>query len=442
MSKYVILDTFIFDPDLSTVSTMDGVKRNVRLSRMEVKVLEMLCDKSGKTVTRGYLFDNGWPNGTGNDGHLNRIILLLRRKFESLGAHDVINTLPKVGYSIENALIFHDSDGHVNNLSQVSITTTSKVQTSLNLVGSHEQGSNRDQEPSPVEIDDISSQEKDREFIYWKPLGFITISIILFITYYLYSDAHEADDSMYMIDGNVVSVTNHGNVSILYQKNIKEINEVVKVALKLVSKKIKNEHGRYYLGLSASSISIAYFDAQKDVSIKKIYLRSSENVFDELDCALQDINKHMNLASVGANEASSLGPVSNVGFIYEVSYGCPYPQREKVYWGVDVSYRESFGQLYFFSKTTITNNSGDCLFKVFNDGTIDLLNMKREPYNNWKSKTVSLMRNEKNVEGCNSIAAFKLLEAYSKSNYMASTVKVNNGIYFSNFMGGVVISTL
>lgn len=109
MSYILIADDFMLDIDLFTLSSIDG-GQVTRLSKMEVEVLKVLCVHAGKTVTRQFLFEEAWVNNTGNNGHLNRVILLLRRKFESLGAHEIIKTIPRVGYSIERATYFESAD--------------------------------------------------------------------------------------------------------------------------------------------------------------------------------------------------------------------------------------------------------------------------------------------------------------------------------------------
>ncbi len=114
MPSYDIAESIRFDTELYTLTKGE---LSVRLSRKETEVLAVLCIHSDTTVTRQFLFDNAWPNGTGSDGHLNRVILLLRRKFDSLGALDAIKTIPKVGYILNNAVRLTDEeDAHSKSL--------------------------------------------------------------------------------------------------------------------------------------------------------------------------------------------------------------------------------------------------------------------------------------------------------------------------------------
>lgn len=96
-----------FNPHLYTLGNTDG--HDLRLSSKESEVLELLCQHQATTVTRQFLFEHAWPNGSGTDGHLNRIILLLRRKFDVLGEVDAIKTVPKVGYILADAVAFIES---------------------------------------------------------------------------------------------------------------------------------------------------------------------------------------------------------------------------------------------------------------------------------------------------------------------------------------------
>ncbi|WP_265435884.1 winged helix-turn-helix domain-containing protein, partial [Aeromonas media] len=107
MARYVIARKITFNPHLYTLGNTDG--HDLRLSSKESEVLELLCQHQATTVTRQFLFEHAWPNGSGTDGHLNRIILLLRRKFDVLGEVDAIKTVPKVGYILADAVAFIES---------------------------------------------------------------------------------------------------------------------------------------------------------------------------------------------------------------------------------------------------------------------------------------------------------------------------------------------
>lgn len=97
--QYQCGDLFIFDPGSYKLTQM-GKHKEVRLSHKEASVLAMLCMNAQQVVRREILLSEIWHNGVGCDNNLNKSILLLRRKFESIGLFDVISTVPRVGYML------------------------------------------------------------------------------------------------------------------------------------------------------------------------------------------------------------------------------------------------------------------------------------------------------------------------------------------------------
>lgn len=72
--------------------------KDIKLSNKEAELLELLCEAAGNVISRGVLQESLWPNQDNMDTNLNRQILSLRRKLESLGLLDAIDTIPRVGY--------------------------------------------------------------------------------------------------------------------------------------------------------------------------------------------------------------------------------------------------------------------------------------------------------------------------------------------------------
>lgn len=73
-------------------------EKDIKLSNKEAELLEMLCDEAGSVIPRNILQEALWPNQDNTDTNLNRQILSLRRKLESFGLLDAIDTIPRVGY--------------------------------------------------------------------------------------------------------------------------------------------------------------------------------------------------------------------------------------------------------------------------------------------------------------------------------------------------------
>jgi DNA-binding winged helix-turn-helix (wHTH) protein len=80
-------------------------EKEIQLSQKETEVLQLLCRHQQQVVERKRFMQEVWGDKEGADTSLNKSILTLRRKFESLGYLDAINTVPRVGYMLRlNAL--------------------------------------------------------------------------------------------------------------------------------------------------------------------------------------------------------------------------------------------------------------------------------------------------------------------------------------------------
>ncbi|HDO1322462.1 TPA: winged helix-turn-helix domain-containing protein [Aeromonas veronii] len=96
-SRYKIGNDFIFDAESFQLK---HTKKTYRLSKNEVQVLVFLCQTPQKAVLRKMLIDNIWENrdSESSNAALNKSILLLRRKFDSVLQGSAIETIPRVGY--------------------------------------------------------------------------------------------------------------------------------------------------------------------------------------------------------------------------------------------------------------------------------------------------------------------------------------------------------
>ena len=75
-------------------------EKEIPLSQKETDVLQLLCRHQQQVVERKTFIQEVWGDKEGGDISLNKSILTLRRKFESLGYLDAINTVPRVGYML------------------------------------------------------------------------------------------------------------------------------------------------------------------------------------------------------------------------------------------------------------------------------------------------------------------------------------------------------
>lgn len=74
--------------------------KEITLSQKETELLEMLCISSLAVVERNHLLQSIWGSSESADIGLNKNILMLRRKFESIGINNAIKTIPRIGYML------------------------------------------------------------------------------------------------------------------------------------------------------------------------------------------------------------------------------------------------------------------------------------------------------------------------------------------------------
>lgn len=98
MSTGFLIDGSISFEPANYKITING--KEVRLSQKECQVLEILCVNCNVVIERNLLIEPIWGNSASGDIGLNKAILLLRRKFESHDKPGLINTVPRVGYSL------------------------------------------------------------------------------------------------------------------------------------------------------------------------------------------------------------------------------------------------------------------------------------------------------------------------------------------------------
>ena len=97
MVEYKIGGALLFQPSNFRFFYED---KEISLNQKETEVLQLLCKHQQQVVERARFMQEVWGDKEGADISLNKSILSLRRKFESLGYLDAIKTVPRVGYML------------------------------------------------------------------------------------------------------------------------------------------------------------------------------------------------------------------------------------------------------------------------------------------------------------------------------------------------------
>ncbi len=95
-TNYITVKDIKFDFNKMTVYKQD---KQVMLTSLELKILQLLFNNLNKVVTRDYLIESIW-NWTGNDVNDNTITVYLKRIREKIG-NDIIKTIKGIGYIID-----------------------------------------------------------------------------------------------------------------------------------------------------------------------------------------------------------------------------------------------------------------------------------------------------------------------------------------------------
>lgn len=100
---YLICEKIIFNTHDGTL-TVDGIDDSVKLTLPAARLLEVLLNNHGKIIERNYLLTEVWDKHglVGSDSNLNQYISVLRRTLSMFGIDDFVQTIPKVGFKLNN----------------------------------------------------------------------------------------------------------------------------------------------------------------------------------------------------------------------------------------------------------------------------------------------------------------------------------------------------
>ncbi|MDV2305939.1 winged helix-turn-helix domain-containing protein [Vibrio cholerae] len=133
-TKYKYSDVFTFDPETFRIiiDSKEIKCKEIKLSQNECAVLELLCSNAMRVVERNLMLSEIWRGSESSDISLNKSILLLRRKFESIGIKNSIDTVPRVGYILKldvetfNETILSQSEDVISNGLEINKETLNR----------------------------------------------------------------------------------------------------------------------------------------------------------------------------------------------------------------------------------------------------------------------------------------------------------------------------
>ncbi|WP_421327585.1 winged helix-turn-helix domain-containing protein [Aeromonas veronii] len=432
-----------FDTSLYSLIRDDGVE--IRLSKMEVEVLSILCELSRQTVTRQYLFDHAWPNDTGSDGHLNRVILLLRRKFDSLGLFEVIKTIPKVGYIVGDADNCENSSNDV-----VEIFTEPDVVDDVGHVASNLQSY------TLADAHNVDSNDKNVSHgifkgRYFSPrfillgAGVIVTSFLLYSIFVqgLFRDSISVNASKKV--GSGFRVYNfYSNDKVSLYSTMKLNNEIQEKIGELVGTNLRDKFGRYYITISKKAISVLHMSNEHRSLQKMIYLRGHRGLVEELSCIINvtdDESGEVAIVSEHIDKNSITKSFSSL-----VSPTCPVDHLQLLHINIsttvssDAAERDDTDRNRFFYMT-LNGSSHDInnVFSVSTTGYVEYYMDDGVTYEKWNAKA-------KNINGLSpgfngDPVTIKFIDDISNRDTPFITRRITEGVYVSDILGGVIISS-
>lgn len=249
MSRGYLIDRSIsFEPKNYKIS-IDG--NDVRLSQKECQVLEILCINSNIVVERNLFIEPIWGSSASGDIGLNKSILLLRRKFESYERPDLINTVPRVGYTL-NAEV-----------AELSYT---------------ENNSSQPEQTSPQDIPETEAVGNNNILHNWRRRNTyiaMTLSLIALLasTYYTWL----SDDEKPPI---VRSKIQNGN-NITYTSNIHYDAPI----MEKTSAYLSNKKGYYFRALISTEIlSFILYENETPINQKVFLINQKRAMKEQLSC--------------------------------------------------------------------------------------------------------------------------------------------------------------
>ncbi|MCF7741565.1 winged helix-turn-helix domain-containing protein [Aeromonas veronii] len=390
---YKIAEDIFFSAAIFRISKGD---KDIKLSNKEAELLEMLCDEAGTVIPRSKLQDALWPNQDNTDTNLNRQILSLRRKLESFGLMDAIDTIPRVGYMFCAP---------------------------IELAGETEEPAPAEeiQAPMPSHAPQARRQYTRRKYDrYFSPKRILLFALLLVsltslaIVIYNYATA------------NTLRTINLGQIS-LYMTSETEKALNVKIdslthLIKPVSRKADEQ-----ISILVGKEAISYFsinNSNKKLSENIFLLRSGHPVAEEVQCVITTMNQQ------GNNVSNNY--YNNQETTVRYHRDCQAPDN----W-VEMTRKSKYivtmNREIVVATVIATDNQGKTLFNL--DSVGDLERNNGDISVEIKNTIVNFIDQQALT---NNALVATLVAALTPPKQKAKFIQLPGGIYLSSYLGGVI----
>lgn len=367
-------------------------EKDIKLSNKEAELLEMLCDEAGSVIPRNILQEALWPNQDNTDTNLNRQILSLRRKLESFGLLDSIDTIPRVGY------IF---------CAPIEVT------------GEAENTEARAEIPaaSPRARRQYSRRKYDR---YFNPKRIMLFALLIVVASSLAAFIYHYSNE------NTLRTINLGHVS-LYTTS--ETENALKLKIDTLASLVKRvphyEDERVSILIGKEAISYFSIDNKnKELSENVFLLRAGHSIAEELQCVMTTI------ALQGKNVSHNYYNYPNATVRYHSN--CQAPDN----W-VEITRKSkiivTMNREIVVATVIATDHQGQTLFNLDSVGDIE---RDQDDIAVEIKNTIVNFIDQKALISNGMVAT--LVAALTPPKQKSLFIQLPGGIYLSSYMGGVI----
>ena len=390
---YKIAEDIFFSAAIFRISKGD---KDIKLSNKEAELLEMLCDEAGTVIPRSKLQDALWPNQDNTDTNLNRQILSLRRKLESFGLMDAIDTIPRVGYMFCAPIELAGESEEPAPAEEIQAPTPS---------------------PAPQARRQYTRRKYDR---YFSPKRILLFALLLVsltslaLVIYNYATA------------NTLRTINLGQIS-LYMTSETEKALNVKIdsltpLIKPVSRKADEQ-----ISILVGKEAISYFsinNSSRKLSENIFLLRSGHPVAEEVQCVITTMNQQ------GNNVSNNY--YNNQETTVRYHRDCQAPDN----W-VEMTRKSKYivtmNREIVVATVIATDNQGKTLFNL--DTVGDLERDNGDISVEIKNTIVNFIDQQALT---NNAMVATLVAALTPPKQKAKFIQLPGGIYLSSYLGGVI----
>ncbi|KQA40384.1 winged helix-turn-helix domain-containing protein [Vibrio cholerae] len=267
-TQYKHSDTFIFEPETFRLVLET---KEIKLSHKESAVLQQLCENAMRVVDRRTMLTDIWGDSESSDISLNKTILQLRRKFESIGISSAIDTIPRVGYMLKLPIeiLQGDSLAHREEILEVHTEDLREESTEITASTTKNHGLKRGKHVIATAVTLLT-------FLF----AFITVKLGL-----LASDSQQAKPDILIDKPN----NQEQGRTLLYAENVSESDHDKYMALS----KYVNENLSYYAIASKSALSFINLDDKRNKIWQKTFLMDPKReISTQIKCIANYINDY------------------------------------------------------------------------------------------------------------------------------------------------------